>query len=296
MDGRGESNGGVSGSGIPAEPAAGLPAFAGGGTAVGSDAAPSAAAAVCRGRRHLRGGDIPAGLWIPPPSGVPARSRKHHGAVRLWRKAASGVAFSAVGRRVGGIRAGAGTVGRIAHRAAAPALSGRGKLDAAHRLGTGILFFAAPAAGAGRTSWGRRAIEDHHIRLRTEADRHGAARHRKHPAGSGIGPSGTGAGARRGGGAVAAVGGGGIGLRVAAGGEDGAAPPAGGGHPLFTAAVSQRRYAGGTAAGRPQRLHRDQRPPLSPDAGGPVGLPRQRRRRLPRPVGRSGGGGGEGTC
>ena len=182
MDGRGESNGGVSGSGIPAEPAAGLPAFAGSGTAVGSDAAPSAAAAVRRGRRHLRGGDVPAGLRISARCGVPARSRKHHGAVCLWRKAAADAAFPAVVRRVGGIRAGTGAVGRIAHRTAAPALSGRGKLAAAHRLGTGILFFAAPAAGAGRTPWGRRAIEDHHIRLRTEADRHGAARHRKHPA------------------------------------------------------------------------------------------------------------------
>ena len=94
----------------------------------------------------------------------------------------------------------------------------------------------------------------------------------------------------------AAGGSGGAGVAAAAGGKDGAAPPAGRIGDIHAAAVSQRGHSGGTAAGGPQRLHRGQRTPLSPDAGGAVRAPGQRWRRLPRPVGRSGGRGGERPC
>ena len=77
--------------------------------------------------------------------------------------------------RTGGLRTGAGTVGRITHGTAAPHLSGRDELAAAAGRRTLLLFAAASAAGARGTPWRRRTIEDHHICLRTKADRHGAA-------------------------------------------------------------------------------------------------------------------------
>ena len=57
----------------------------------------------------------------------------------------------------------------------------------------------------------------------------------------------------------------------------------------------QRGRAIGSAAGGPQRLHRDQWAALPTDTGGADGAPHQRRR-VPRPVGRSGWGGGDGGC
>ena len=93
----------------------------------------------------------------------------------LCQPAAAGTAvFGAVGR-TGGLRTGAGTVGRITHGTAAPHLSGRDELAAAAGRCTLLLFAAASAAGARGTPWRRRTIEDHHICLRTKADRHGAA-------------------------------------------------------------------------------------------------------------------------
>ena len=61
------------------------------------------------------------------------------------------------------------------HGTAAPHLSGRDELAAAAGRCTLLLFAAASAAGARGTPWRRRTIEDHHICLRTKADRHGAA-------------------------------------------------------------------------------------------------------------------------
>ena len=84
-------------------------------------------------------------------------------------------ALLAAVRRTGGLRTGAGTVGRITHGTAAPHLSGRDELAAAAGRCTLLLFAAASAAGARGTPWRRRTIEDHHICLRTKADRHGAA-------------------------------------------------------------------------------------------------------------------------
>lgn len=98
-----------------------------------------------------------------------------HGPMRFSRTAAAGTAVFAAVRRTGGLRTGAGTVGRITHGTAAPHLSGRDELAAAAGRCTLLLFAAASAAGARGTPWRRRTIEDHHISLRTKADRHGAA-------------------------------------------------------------------------------------------------------------------------
>ena len=98
-----------------------------------------------------------------------------HGPMRFSGTAAAGTAVFAAVRRTGGLRTGAGTVGRITHGTAAPHLSGRDELAAAAGCCTLLLFAAASAAGARGAPWRRRTIEDHHICLRTKADRHGAA-------------------------------------------------------------------------------------------------------------------------
>ena len=122
------------------------------------------------GRPHFRlhgGGDF----FVP----VPAGGGWGHGPMRFSGTTAAGTAVFAAVRRTGGLRTGAGTVGRITHGTAAPHLSGRDELAAAAGRCTLLLFAAASAAGARGTPWRRRTIEDHHICLRTKADRHGAA-------------------------------------------------------------------------------------------------------------------------
>lgn len=106
---------------------------------------------------------------------VPAGGGWGHGPMRFSGTAAAGTAVFAAVRRTGGLRTGAGTVGRITHGTAAPHLSGRDELAAAAGRCALLLFAAASAAGARGTPWRRRTIEDHHICLRTKADRHGAA-------------------------------------------------------------------------------------------------------------------------
>ena len=168
-------DGGVSGSGVPAEPVGRLSAAAVGGAAIRQDAQPPAPAAVRRRRRAVRGGHVPAGLRFSARPAVPAGGGWGHGPMRFSGTAAAGTAVFAAVRRTGGLRTGAGTVGRITHGTAAPHLSGRDELAAAAGRRTLLLFAAASAAGARGTPWRRRTIEDHHICLRTKADRHGAA-------------------------------------------------------------------------------------------------------------------------
>lgn len=115
------------------------------------------------------------GLRFSARPAVPAGGGWGHGPMRFSGTAAAGTAVFAAVRRTGGLRTGAGTVGRITHGTAAPHLSGRDELAAAAGRCTLLLFAAASAAGARGTPWRRRTIEDHHICLRTKADRHGAA-------------------------------------------------------------------------------------------------------------------------
>ena len=245
-------DGGVSGSGGPAESFGGLPIAPDHGPAGGYPPAEGKAGPVrCRRGIVCRGG-VPTGTWLAGASPVPGGYGSCHGAdgvaAGVPSVAADGAVFS-VGRRAGRSGAGAGAGLRLRSGICRETVSGGDQLASAAGCSAGILCAAASGIPAGGQTWGRRDHGRNHIHRRTESCRAGAARHGKHPEKPRHRTAGTGAGADVAGRASAAGGGTNRDPAGPAGGAHGPTPRHGLGQTVQSAALLQHRSSGGTAAG-----------------------------------------------